>query len=408
MVLGCKSRIVKLLSRKEPATSELAINRLPQGLGKPQGGGSCQPLGHVPPRYVQERLPLPFWVGGAYGSLMRVLIIGCGYVGLPLGAELVKQGHEVFGLRRSTGAEAEFKAAGIKPLIADITKAEQLAQLPRGYDWAVNCVSASGGGAEEYREVYLQGTRNLIEWLGTAPPKKFVYTSSTSVYGQNDGSLVKESSPTEPEAETGRILVETERVLLEAARERMPGQQGKDGPLTPTLSPSEGERENRRQVSGESRVMGRRFPAVILRLAGIYGPDRGYWFKQYLRNEARIEGNGGRILNMIHRDDVVGAIIAALKSGRAGEVYNAVDDEPVSQLAFFQWLSGPLGKDLPPFAAEDAEAVRKRGVTNKKVSNRRLRMELGYQFKYPTFREGYTAEILRLDRSGELEAKNVY
>jgi nucleoside-diphosphate-sugar epimerase len=301
---------------------------------------------------------------------MRILIVGCGYVGLPLGAELVKQGHEVFGLRRSPGAKADLISAGIKPLIGDITKPEQLTQLPASYDWVVNCVSASGGGAEEYREVYLQGTRNLIEWLGAAPPKKFVYTSSTSVYGQNDGSLIKENSPTEPAVETGKVLVETERVLIEAARE------GK-------------------------------FPAVILRLAGIYGPDRGYWFKQYLKNEARIEGSGARILNMIHRDDVAGVIIAALKSGRPGEVYNAVDDEPVSQLHFFQWLSGPLGKELPPSAPEDAEAVRKRGVTNKKVSNRRLKMELGYQFKYPTFRQGYTAEIIRLDRAGELDTKNL-
>jgi len=294
---------------------------------------------------------------------MRVLIVGCGYVGLPLGAELVRQGHEVFGLRRSPGAEAELRSAGIKPLAGDITKADSLIPLPASYDWVVNCVSASGGGAEEYREVYLQGTQNLIEWLGAAPPKKFVYTSSTSVYGQNDGSLVKESSPTEPAVETGKILVETERVLLEAVRAR-------------------------------------RFPAVILRLAGIYGPDRGYWFKQYLKNEARIEGAGARILNMIHRDDVAGAIIAALTSGRPGEVYNVVDDEPVSQLHFFQWLSGPLGKELPPSVPEDPVAVRKRGVTNKKISNRRLKMELGYQFKYPTFRQGYTAELIRLDRAG--------
>jgi nucleoside-diphosphate-sugar epimerase len=344
---------------------------------------------------------------------MRVLIVGCGYVGMPLGAELVKQGHEVFGLRRSMGGGADFKSAGIKPLTADITKAEQLAQLPGGYDWVVNCVSASGGGAEEYREVYLQGTRNLIEWLGAAPPKKFVYTSSTSVYGQDDGSLVKESSPTRPAAETAKILVETELVLLEAARGGMPQPidafcaaepAGYYRPLTPALSPAEGERGNTR-ISGNQST---RFPAVILRLAGIYGPDRGYWLKQYMKNEARIEGNGARILNMIHRDDAAGAIIAALKSGRPGEVYNAVDDEPVSQLGFFQWLSGPLGKELPPSVPEDAETVRKRGVTNKKVSNRRLRMELGYQFKYPTFRQGYTAEILRLDRSGELEAKNLY
>jgi hypothetical protein len=228
---------------------------------------------------------------------MRVLIIGCGYVGMPLGAELVKQGHEVFGLRRSLGAEAEFKWAGVKPLMADITKAEQLARLPAAYDWVVNCVSASGGGVAEYREVYLRGMRNLIEWLAATPLKKFVYTSSTSVYGQTDGSLVKESSPTEPAAETAKILVETERVLLEAARETTPrpfdalcalepqgkggpltpalspseGErtprpfdalcapepQGKGGPLTPALSPSEGERGNRRQLSGEPRFMGR-------------------------------------------------------------------------------------------------------------------------------------------------------
>ena len=296
---------------------------------------------------------------------MRVLIVGCGYVGTPLGSELARQGHEVFGLRRSAAAEADLKGAGIKLLIGDVARPETLAALPAGYDWVVNCVSATGGGTEEYRAVYLQGTRNLIDWLAATPPKKFVYTSSTGVYGQTDGCLVKETSPTEPEAETARVLVDTENVLIEAAQQR-------------------------------------KVPAVILRVAGIYGPERGYWLKQYLKNEARIEGKGERIMNMIHRDDVVGAIIAALKSGRPGEIYNAADDEPVTQLGYFQWLAGRLGKWLPPFAEEEQEAKRKRGLTNKKVSNRRLKMELGYQFKYPTFRQGYTAEILRLERAGKL------
>ena len=144
---------------------------------------------------------------------------------------------------------------------------------------------------------------------------------------------------------------------------------------------------------------------MILRLAGIYGPDRGYWFKHYLKGEARIEGTGERILNMIHRDDAVGAIIAALKSGRPGEIYNVADDEPVTQRSFFKWLADSLGRDLPPSVPEEPETVRKRGVTNKKVSNRRLKMELGYQFKYPNFRQGYSAELLRLDRAGGLDVK---
>jgi len=306
---------------------------------------------------------------------MRVLIVGCGYVGLPLGTELVRLGHEVFGLRRNALAENELKATGVQPLFGDVTRPETLAKLPREFDWVVNCVAAglrraevasatqAGGGAEDYRQVYLQGTRNLIEWLAPNPPKKFVYTSSTSVYGQTDGSQVKETSPTEPLAETAKILVETEKALLTAVAER-------------------------------------KFPAVILRVAGIYGPERGHWFKQFLKNEAHIEGDGSRFLNMIHRDDLIGCIIAALKSGRAGEIYNAADDEPVSQQHFFQWLAQALDKPLPPSEPENPAENRKRGATNKRVSNRRLNMELGYQFKYPNFRKGYSAELLRLDRAG--------
>jgi nucleoside-diphosphate-sugar epimerase len=294
---------------------------------------------------------------------MRVLIVGCGYVGVPLGAELIRLGHDVFGLRRSPAVTDELKAAGIQPLTGDVTQPETLAKLPREFDWIVNCVAA-GGNAENYREVYLQGTRNLIDWLGPQPPKKFVYTGSTSVYAQNDGSPVKESSATEPLAETSRILAETEKVLLAAAAER-------------------------------------KFPAVILRVAGIYGPDRGHRFKQFLQDTAHMEGDGARFLNMIHRDDLTSCIIAALKSGRAGEIYNAVDDEPVSQLHFFQWLAQAVDKPLPPSEPENPDAVRRRGATNKRVSNRKLKMELGHQFKYPTFRQGYSAELLRLDRAGE-------
>jgi nucleoside-diphosphate-sugar epimerase len=140
---------------------------------------------------------------------------------------------------------------------------------------------------------------------------------------------------------------------------------------------------------------------VILRVAGIYGPDRGHWFKQFMSDAAHLEGDGSRCLNMIHRDDLVGCIIAALKNGRAGEIYNAADDEPVSQLHFFQWLAQAVDKPLPPSEPENPDASRRRGTTNKRVSNRKLKMELGHQFKYPTFRQGYSAELLRLDRAAK-------
>lgn len=285
---------------------------------------------------------------------MRILIIGCGYVGLRVGAELAGQGHEVTGMRRGATNRAEIEAAGIRHITADITKPETLPPLER-YDWVVHCVSSSRGGAEDYNRVYVEGTRNLIKWLAETAPQKLVYTSSTGVYAQKDAAWVDETSVTEPTT-TGKVLLETEKLLLEAAAGKI--------------------------------------PAIILRVAGIYGPGRTYWLNQLLSGEARLSVEGQRMMNMIHRDDVAGAVIACLRRGEPGRAYNAVDDAPVSQLEFFQWLSARLGRALPPVTAEPEEG--KRAVTNKRVSNRRLKQDLRYDFKYPTFREGYEAEIQRL------------
>ena len=296
---------------------------------------------------------------------MRVLIIGAGYVGMPLGAELVRRGHEVFGVRRDASASGSLRSAGINPIFADVTQPNTLEKLPRDFDWVVNCVASGGGSAEDYRRVYLQGTRNVVDWLRTARRDagnpRFVYTSSTSVYGQNDGSMVDEKSPTEPATETGRVLLETEGALLDAARKN-------------------------------------NFAAMILRVAGIYGPERGHWFKQFLSGDARLDGKGERFLNMIHRDDVIGCIVATLERGHGGEIYNAVDNEPVSQFNFFSWLATTLGKPRPDSIPENIEGTRKRGITNKRISNLKLKQQLGYSFKYPTFREGYAAAIQQAAR----------
>lgn len=297
---------------------------------------------------------------------MRALIVGCGYTGLPLGLELIKQGHEVWGMVRSAERADQIKSAGVQPLVADVTQPGQLEKVPRSFDWVINLVSSSKGGLDDYRRVYLEGTKHLVTWLAAEPPRKFVYTSSTGVYGQIDGSQVKESSQTEPSSETSKVLVETEQQLLNAFQQT-------------------------------------KFPAIILRVAGIYGPDRGHYFKQFLRNEARLAGHGERYLNMIHVDDVVGVILTARKNGRPGEIYNAVDDEPVMQIHFFRWLSETLGKWMPPSSTEEDEETRKRSATHKKVLNRKLKMEIGYTFRYPTFRQGYTAEIQRLQDAGQLD-----
>ena len=285
--------------------------------------------------------------------IVRVLIIGCGYVGIAAGSELARLGHQVTGLRRQPGASPALAAAAIRQLTGDVTDEASLAALAPDFDWVVNCVaSTSSGGAEEYRRVYLEGTRNVCRWLARAGIRKYVYTSSTGVYAQNDGSWVDETCPAEPASPTGKVLAETEEELMRAHRE-----------------------------TG--------FPAVVLRVAGIYGPGRGYYLRQLQSGEARIEGNGERFVNMVHRDDVAGAIIAALERGKPGTVYNVCDEEPVSQAELYGWLAKRLGAPVPPSVPASAVGSGRRGVTNKRITSRRLQEQLGYRFRYPTYREGY-------------------
>src|SRR5690606_13801504 len=106
---------------------------------------------------------------------------------------LVQDGHEVFGLRRQASDESELLQAGIRPLYADISNRTQVMQLPGDFDWVVNCAASKGGDLLDYRQTYLEGTRNLLEWMTGSRVAKYIYTSSTSVYGQNDGSLVSEA-----------------------------------------------------------------------------------------------------------------------------------------------------------------------------------------------------------------------
>src|SRR5436190_24259808 len=96
---------------------------------------------------------------------MRVLIVGAGYVGLPLGAALQRQGHDVSALRRSPAAREALVAAGLTPLFADISQPDQLATLPAEFDWVINCAASSGGDVHAYRQLYLEGTRHLLAWL---------------------------------------------------------------------------------------------------------------------------------------------------------------------------------------------------------------------------------------------------
>ena len=283
---------------------------------------------------------------------MRILIVGCGYVGMEVARALVRMGHDVHGVRRSPEGLRALASENIHPLAGDVSDPASVAAWPRNWDLVVNAASSSGGGVDAYRRVYLDGTRNLASHLEGAGLGRFVHVGSTSVYGQADGSWVDEASPAQPGSDSARVLVEAEHVLLVAAQSSS-------------------------------------FPAVLLRVSGIYGPGRGHARQQLLRGEARLDGDGSRWLNMIHRDDVAAAVLAAATSGQPGRVYNVTDDEPVRQRDFLEWLAALHGLPMPGPGHGGEGRSTTRARTDKRVSNRRLREELGWRPTFPTYRQGY-------------------
>jgi nucleoside-diphosphate-sugar epimerase len=292
--------------------------------------------------------------------MTTVAILGCGYIGLELGCQLRNTPHieRVVGLRRSDAGVAAMEDAGIEPIQGDLTDESPLASIPDA-DIVVFAASSGRGNATTAREVYVEGQETVLDHFGTReqPPDRYIYTSSTGVYGDHDGDWVDEDTPLNPTTEKTRALAEAETVALHTAAEY-----GIDG--------------------------------TVARFAGLYGPDR-YRLERYLDGPVT-EGT----LNMVHREDAAGSVAHFIRKDCArDEVVVVVDNEPVSKWEFADWLAAECSEPVPPkqtkaqrLAETESAAARRRIRTDKRCRNNKLR-SLGYDLVYPTFREGYQAAI---------------
>ena len=269
------------------------------------------------------------------------LVVGCGYLGGRVAAAWRAAGRPVYALTRTRGDE--LRAAGLLPVTGDVTDPASLAGL-RDLPPIATVLYAVGmdrRGGHSMREVYVDGLRNVLAALPEV--ERWVHVGSTGVYGQTDGSVVTEESPTEPLEESGRVVLEAERTLQA---------------VKPT--------------------------ATILRFAGIYGPGR------WLRKAALLAGepytaDAEKWLNLIHVADGVRAVQRAETS--PGGVFNIADDEPVRRRDFYtlsaKLLGAPEAKFTPPpTPAHEA---------NRRVSNALARSVLHFAPQYPTYREGLAA-----------------
>ena len=281
--------------------------------------------------------------------MATVAILGCGYVGRALGRELLERGHDAVGVCRSDGGLDRASAAGLRPVRADVTEPASLAAVPDA-DALVFAASSGGGDAAAARAVYVEGLRSVVDAFGGRddPPGRLVYTSSTGVYGDHGGAWVDETTDLRPATAKTAVLVEAEAVARSATEEG----------LVP----------------------------VVARLAGVYGPDR-YRLDRYLEGPVR-EG----WLNQVHVEDVAGALglLLDLDAGALPDTLVVADDEPVRRPAFAAWLAEACGREPPPVEGEAAGRRGRRG--EKRCSNARLRA-LGYELRYPTYREGYREAV---------------
>jgi nucleoside-diphosphate-sugar epimerase len=284
----------------------------------------------------------------------RLVIVGCGYVGTAVAREACRAGLRVEALTRNPGRAAELAVLGAHPVVADLATDSWHGLLAPGADLVLNCVSSGGGGLDGYRRSYVAGMRSLLAWAQRGPAGMIVYTSSTSVYPQVGGVVVDEEAPTAGAGETGRILLDAEDLL--------------------------------RLGSG---ACGRWF---IMRLAGIYGPERHHLLDQVRAGAAVITGSGAQHLNLAHRDDICAAVLAAFTApaSQAGGIFNVADDAPASKGEVVRWLAEKLGRPAPRFTGGAASA--RRGFASppdRLISNARLKAKFGWKPRYPSFREGY-------------------
>ncbi len=284
-----------------------------------------------------------------------VMIFGCGYVGRALAEYLIGAGIRVGALTRNEAKAESLKALGVdEVIVAELDSSGWHAQLKQSYASVVNCVSSAGGGIEGYRKSYVEGQASILEWARSQVLKSYVYTSSTSVYPQDDGVTVDESADNSGAPATGQVLLESETMLSEAA--------------------------------GVCEQW------YVLRLAGIYGPGRHFLLNQLREGKGEIPGRGDYAMNMIHLDDIVMAITAALGGGAPSGIYNITDDAPATKEVVLTYLAGRLQMPEPVFnPGTVSERLKRRGgrMPHRLISNAKARAELGWAPKYPSYREGY-------------------
>ncbi|MEM7196254.1 MAG: sugar nucleotide-binding protein [Pseudomonadota bacterium] len=274
----------------------------------------------------------------------HVLIVGCGKIGMPLARQLSSEGNRVTGLRRSQQND-ENELLGF--ISADVTEIDSLGVIPKSVDQAIIILPPAERTEEGYQLQYDVGLNNILSILADLKkPPECVFVSSTSVYHQRHGEWVDESSDTDPDRYNGRYLVSAEWAVL---------QQNSDN--------------------------------IIVRFSGIYGGTQTQMVERLMQS-ASIQQSPPVYTNRIHRTDCMRALHHLSRLQQEGmldhNLYLATDHDPASKWQMAEWFSQHFSYELPAARSGATDSDQ-----NKRCRNTRI-LKTGFEFTFPTFREGYT------------------
>lgn len=276
---------------------------------------------------------------------MHVLIAGCGWLGCAIAGALLQRGDRVTGIRSHPDRAEMLRSQGITPLVLNLAEPDSIQQIPADVDAILALQSAEEASVPAYQRAYLDVNRTLLAAAGQIQLKALVYSASTGVFEQRDGSDVEETTIPEPESDTGRVLLAAERMILAASAEGI--------------------------------------PSHLVRLSGLYGPGRMEIVDRVRRGLIAPGDQGDRWMNFCHQEDATAILIAALDRGRPGEIYHATDSLPMRRREVAEFVATRLGMKLP----ESAGGARSFG-THRRILGVRTLDALRLQLKWPSLREG--------------------
>ena len=281
------------------------------------------------------------------------LIIGCGYLGLRVAARWVGQGNTVHAVTRSTATAEQFRQKGLCPIVADVTQPESLEALGKlsHVDTVLFAVGFDRSVGVPIHDVYVDGLKSVLDVLPNRI-ERFIYISSTGVYGQTDGSWVDEDSTCEPTRDGGKACLAAEQLLRSSSFAEQ---------------------------------------TIVLRLAGIYGPDRVPRKADLLSNKSFPQTGH---LNLIHVADAATTVLAAEQLATPGDTYLVSDGQPVLRSDYYSELKRLLNvhpaegteKETP-----DGSSRKQRARADKKIRSDKFLRELKVQLEFPSYREGLAA-----------------